>query len=74
MIYHVRAEKAKSVEDVLARRTRAAFLDIKASIVAAPVVAELMAKELGEDQAWQDQQVASFKEFAKNFDVDELYK
>lgn len=74
VIYHVRAEKARSVEDVLARRTRAAFLNIKASIATAPVVAELMAKELGKDQSWQDQQVASFKEFAKNFDVDELYK
>ncbi|QWU99099.1 glycerol-3-phosphate dehydrogenase/oxidase [Francisella salimarina] len=73
VVYHVRAEKAQTVEDVLARRTRAAFLDIKASIDAAPVVAKLMAKELGKDQSWQDQQVASFKEFAKNFDVVELY-
>ncbi|QIV95532.1 glycerol-3-phosphate dehydrogenase [Allofrancisella inopinata] len=73
-VYHVRHEKAKTVEDVLARRTRAAFLDIKASIQAAPIVAELMAKELGKDKAWQSEQIGSFKEFAKNFDVQELFR
>ncbi|QIW10833.1 glycerol-3-phosphate dehydrogenase/oxidase [Francisella sp. LA112445] len=74
VVYHARYEKAKTVEDVLARRTRAAFLDIKASIAAAPVVAKLMAKELGKDRSWQNQQVEAFKEFAKNFDVNELYR
>ncbi|MFV9973119.1 MAG: glycerol-3-phosphate dehydrogenase/oxidase [Francisella endosymbiont of Hyalomma asiaticum] len=74
VIYHVRHEKAKTVEDVLARRTRAAFFDIKASIDAAPIVARLMAKELGKDQAWQNQEIESFIEFSKNFNVEELYK
>lgn len=74
VIYHARYEKAKTVEDVLARRTRAAFLDIKASIESASKVAELLAKELNKDQAWQEQQVKSFNEFAKNFDIKELYK
>ncbi|WP_432773078.1 FAD-dependent oxidoreductase [Francisella salimarina] len=73
VVYHVRAEKAQTVEDVLARRTRAAFLDIKASIDAASVVAKLMAKELDKDEAWQNQQIDSFMEFSKNFNVDELY-
>ncbi|ABI83470.1 glycerol-3-phosphate dehydrogenase/oxidase [Francisella tularensis] len=74
VVYHVRHEKAKTIEDVLARRTRAAFLDIKASIDAAPKVAELMAKELGKDEVWQNQQIDSFIEFSKNFNVEELYK
>ncbi|AEI35558.1 glycerol-3-phosphate dehydrogenase/oxidase [Francisella salina] len=73
VVYHVRAEKAQTVEDVLARRTRAAFLDIKASIDAAPVVTKLMAEELDKDEAWQNQQIDSFMEFSKNFNVDELY-
>lgn len=50
------------------------FLDIKASIDAAPKVAELMAKELGKDEVWQNQQIDSFIEFSKNFNVEELYK
>ncbi|QLE78965.1 glycerol-3-phosphate dehydrogenase/oxidase [Francisella sp. Scap27] len=74
VIYQARVEKAKTVEDVLARRTRAAFLDIKASIEAAPLVAELIANELGKGGAWQKEQVAQFKKFAENFDVDSLYK
>ena len=74
IVYHVRYEKAVTVEDVLARRTRAAFLDIKASIESASIVASLIAKELGKGGAWQKDQVAKFNEFAKNFDVEELYK
>ncbi len=73
VIYQARAEKAKTVEDVLSRRTRAAFLDIKASIEAAPLVAELIATELGKGGAWQKEQVAQFHKFAENFDVRELY-
>lgn len=74
VIYQARVEKAKTVEDVLARRTRAAFLDIKASIEAAPLVASLIAGELGKGGAWQKEQVAQFNKFTENFDVDCLYK
>ncbi len=69
VVHHVRAEKAKTVEDVLARRTRAAFLDIKASIECAEIVAKLMADELGFDEQWQKEQVTRFKKFSENFDV-----
>ncbi len=44
-----RHEAARRVEDVLARRTRALFLDARASIEAAPAVAALLAAELGRD-------------------------
>jgi glycerol-3-phosphate dehydrogenase len=74
VIYHVQSEKAQTVEDVLARRTRAAFLDIKASISAAPLVAKLMASELCKGGAWQKEQIAQFNKFAENFDVDCLYR
>lgn len=60
VIWHIREEMARTVEDVLARRTRALLLNAKASIEAAPVVAALLAKELGRDQAWQDKQVADY--------------
>ena len=73
VIYHVQSEKAQTVEDVLARRTRAAFLDIKASISAAPLVAKLMASELCKGGAWQKEQIAQFNKFAENFDVNCLY-
>jgi glycerol-3-phosphate dehydrogenase len=63
----VRYEMARCVEDVLARRTRALFLDAQASLEAAPVVARIMAAELGNDVAWELQQVAEFGLTAKQY-------
>ena len=58
---------AQSVEDVLARRTRALLLDAAASIEAAPRVARLLAPELGRDDAWVAHQVASYSSLARNY-------
>ena len=60
VIYQVRYEKAKTVEDILARRTRALLLNAKAAIDSAPKVAQLMAKELGKDQDWIEEQLDDF--------------
>jgi glycerol-3-phosphate dehydrogenase len=60
VIYHVRHEMARTVEDVLARRTRALFLDIAASIAVAPKVARMMATELGYPNSWVDEQLSKF--------------
>ena len=67
VIYQVRYEQAKTLEDILARRTRALFLDAKAAIDSAPKVAEIMAKELGMDQKWIDMQLDEFALAANNF-------
>jgi glycerol-3-phosphate dehydrogenase len=58
------------VEDVLARRTRALFLNASAAARMAPRVAELMAKELGRDAAWRDAQVASFRALAAGYGLE----
>lgn len=47
VVYAVRAEMARTVDDVLARRTRAVVLDAGAAQAAAPRVAALMSAELG---------------------------
>ncbi len=60
-------EMAMTVEDVLARRTRALFLDAKAAVEAAPLVADIMMKELNKDEAWKQQQIAAFNEVAKGY-------
>lgn len=62
-----RFEMARTVEDVLARRTRALFLDARASIEAAPAVAELLGVEFGRDLAWQQAQVQVYSELAKGY-------
>jgi len=67
VIWAAREEMARSVEDVLARRTRALFLHARAAIAMAPRVAELLAKELGRDTAWQAHQVRAFQELAKGY-------
>ena len=63
----VRKEWARTVDDVLARRTRALFLDARESVRISPIVAKLMAKELGKKKKWQKEQIAQFNEIAKNY-------
>ncbi|HEY9004265.1 MAG TPA: glycerol-3-phosphate dehydrogenase/oxidase [Mucilaginibacter sp.] len=67
VIWAVRYEMARTVEDVLARRIRLLFLDAQAAIEAAQVVAELMAKELKKDATWQEEQIDSFTKLAQAY-------
>jgi glycerol-3-phosphate dehydrogenase len=67
VIWAVRREWARTLDDVLARRTRALFLDVRASIAIAPLVAEIMARELGRDGAWQEAQVTEYCDLAKGY-------
>jgi glycerol-3-phosphate dehydrogenase len=67
VVWAARHEAARSVQDVLARRTRALFLDARASVAAAPLVATLLAAELGRDQAWEEQQVTEFRSLAADY-------
>jgi len=67
VVWAVRNEMARTVEDVLARRTRCQLLDAKESMRMAPVVAEIIAKELGMDDAWQKEQVESYNKVTSNY-------
>jgi glycerol-3-phosphate dehydrogenase len=67
VIWAARYEMARTVEDVLARRTRALFLNARAALAMAPRVAELLARELGRDSAWQAAQVRAFGELAAGY-------
>jgi glycerol-3-phosphate dehydrogenase len=67
VVYAVHAEMARTVEDVLSRRTRALLLDARAAERAAPAVARVMASELGWGQDWVESQVASFTDLARRF-------
>ena len=57
------------VEDVLARRTRALFLNAHAALAMAPEVAALMARELGEDEGWVAAQLRSFNDLAAQYTI-----
>jgi glycerol-3-phosphate dehydrogenase len=67
VIWAARMEMARTVEDILARRTRALFLNAKAALRMAPHVAKIMAKELGKDDSWQADQLKAFNETAKGY-------
>ena len=67
VVWAARAEMARTVEDVLARRTRALFLNARAAIRTAGRVAEILARELGRNATWQTQQVEAFNQVANGF-------
>ncbi len=67
VVWQARHEMACTVEDVLARRTRALLLDARASIEAAPAVAALLAAELDRDAAWQAAQVETYTRLARGY-------
>ena len=69
VVWAARAEMARTVEDVLARRTRALFLNSRAATAMAEPVAKLLAAELGHDGEWAAAQVNEFRTLAKQYMV-----
>jgi glycerol-3-phosphate dehydrogenase len=60
-------EMARTVEDVLARRTRLLFLDVRAALAQAPQVARELGQALDRDESWQQTQIAAFQETAAHY-------
>ena len=69
VVWAARAEMARTVEDALARHTRALFLNANAAIAMAEPVARLLATELGRDEAWVAAQVKDFRTLAEQYRV-----
>jgi glycerol-3-phosphate dehydrogenase len=67
VVWAVREEMARTVDDVLARRTRALFLNARAAREMAPAVARIMARELGRDEAWQADQLKAFDSISAHY-------
>jgi glycerol-3-phosphate dehydrogenase len=67
VVWAARSEMARTVEDFLARRVRALFLNAAAASAMAPRVAELMAIELNRDEEWKKDQISKFHELAKQY-------
>ena len=74
VIWAVRNEMARTIEDVLARRLRLLFLNARAAVLAAPEVADLMARELGKNEEWKYSQLESFYSLCKNYLPDTFQK
>lgn len=67
VVWAVREEMARNVEDFLARRTRLLFLDAKEALRIAPAVARIMATELHKDEHWVATQISSFEAEANGY-------
>jgi len=60
VVWAVREEMARSVEDVLARRTRALFLNARAAIQMGSPRGANPGERLGRDQKWQEKPNKTF--------------
>ena len=69
VIWAVRHEMARTLEDMLARRVRGLFLDVNESLRIAPQVAQIMASELNESTDWIVNQLTEFKAIAKHYQL-----
>jgi glycerol-3-phosphate dehydrogenase len=69
VVWAVRHEMARTLDDVLSRRTRALPLNARAAVEMAPAVARLMAAELKKDRAWEAAEVAAFGAIAAGYFV-----
>ena len=67
IIWAVREEMAMTIEDVLARRSRALFLNAKAALAIAPMVAQIIAEERDKDQNWIANEIEQFTAITQNY-------
>ena len=67
IIWICRNEMPMTIEDILARRTRALFLDARASFDMASVVAQLMGDEFGYGPEWENEQIKSYSKLVQNY-------
>jgi glycerol-3-phosphate dehydrogenase len=67
IIWALHHEMARTLEDILARRTRALFLDANESILIARPVATIMAREMEKDEDWINTQVDAYVQLASKY-------
>ncbi|WP_026728127.1 glycerol-3-phosphate dehydrogenase/oxidase [Flavobacterium denitrificans] len=72
VVWAIRYEMARTIDDVLARRVRLLFLDARAAIEVSEKTARIIAKELGHDENWISKEIADFKATSKGFFLSEF--
>lgn len=66
-VFAIRNEMARTLPDLLSRRLRALPLNARAAMRMAPRAAELMAAELGREDAWVNSQIRAFTKLAQGY-------
>jgi glycerol-3-phosphate dehydrogenase len=69
IVWAARNEMARTLDDVLARRTRSLLLNSRATIRMAPAAADILARELGRNDEWAQAQVDEFLQLAAQYNV-----
>ena len=69
VVWAYRNEMARTIDDILSRRSRSLLFDARAASESAEIVGALMASELGRDPSWVTSQVSSFRDLAKSYIV-----
>ena len=69
IVWAAEEEMAMTLEDVLARRTRALFLNAEETLKIAPKVTTILAKVLHKDKDWEKEQLDTFRILAKNYQL-----
>lgn len=72
VVWAIRHEMARTIDDILSRRVRLLFLDARAAIESCEKVARLLATELGHDETWIQRQIVEFKHIANGFLLSEF--
>lgn len=72
VVWAIRYEMARTVDDILARRVRLLFLDARAAIQSSEKIARLLARELEHDEEWITKEVSNFKKISKGFLLSEF--
>jgi glycerol-3-phosphate dehydrogenase len=67
VVWAARQEMARTVDDVISRRTRALFLNARAAQRMIEPVAALLARELGRDENWRREQIKSANTLAAKY-------
>lgn len=67
VLWLIRNEMPRTLEDILARRLRILFLDARAAMQVAPVVVGLLARERKKDEKWQAAQLEDFNSVASHY-------
>ncbi len=67
VVWGARQEMARTVDDILSRRTRALFLNAAAARAMAPAVVQILARELGRDDAWIARELAAFDALSSGY-------
>jgi glycerol-3-phosphate dehydrogenase len=70
VVWCIRKEMARTVEDVLARRTRCLLLDAHLSISLAPRVSKILSQELQRDERWEKSQITDYTRLAQQHCVE----